>query len=223
MASVTETRHKTELDLIAAGKRGDNAALTELFGRHYPECLRLARSILRSHEESEDAVQSACFSAFRHFQSFRGESAFQTWMTRLVINQCRMVLRKPARRMTWISLDAGDSGAQSIQLAAATPTPERSFLHKEIGFALADAIASLPEALREIFTLCEISDFTVREAAAVLGLTRAAAKTQLYRARLRMRARLKSFRGRLGSATTIRTDVRVICATHRNLVEMIDR
>jgi RNA polymerase sigma-70 factor (ECF subfamily) len=194
MVSVNEIRHKTELELIADGKRGDNDAFTELFDRHYSECLRLARRILRSQEGSEDAVQSAYLSAFRHFQSFRGEAAFQTWMTRLVINQCRMLLRKPARRMTWISLDEGNPDARSIQLAAATPTPERSFLHKEIGFALADAIASLPEPLREIFTLCAVSDFTVREAAAVLGLTRAAAKTQLYRARLRMRARLRSFR-----------------------------
>jgi RNA polymerase sigma factor (sigma-70 family) len=115
-------------------------------------------------------------------------------MTRLVVNQCRMVLRKSARRMTWVSLNEEDPDGRSIQLVAATPTPERSLLRKEIGFALADAITSLPEPLREIFRLCEISDFTVREAAAVLGLTRAAAKSHLYRARPRMRARLTSFR-----------------------------
>ncbi len=192
MTSNTETRRKTELELIADGKRGDNSALTELFDRHYPQCLRLARRILHSQEESEDAVQSAYFSAFRHFQSFRGEAAFQTWMTRLVINHCRMVLRKPARRMNWISLNEGDPDVRSIQLAAATPTPEKSFLYKEIGSALADAIAALPESLRDIFMLCAVSEFTVREAAAVLGLTRAAAKTRLYRARRGMRARLKS-------------------------------
>ncbi len=113
-------------------------------------------------------------------------------MTRLVINHCRMLLRKPARRMNWISLNEGDPDARSIQLAAAMPTPEKSFLHKEIGSALADAIATLPEPLRDIFMLCAVSEFTVREAATVLGLTRAAAKTRLYRARLRLRARLKS-------------------------------
>jgi RNA polymerase sigma-70 factor (ECF subfamily) len=112
-------------------------------------------------------------------------------MTRLVINQCRMVLRKPGRRFQWVSLDDPDTSVRTIQLTAATPTPERSLLSQEISSAFADGIARLPQQMREIFTLCVVSGFTVNEAAAVLGLTRAAAKTRLFRAHVRMRSRLK--------------------------------
>lgn len=191
MAPVTEIKSKSECELIAECRHGDNEAITELFARHYPACLNVARGILHCVEESQDAVQSAYISAFRHLHTFRGESSFKTWMTRLVINQCRMVLRKPGRRFHWVSLDDPDTNVRTIQLTAATPTPERFVLSQEISSALADAMARLPQQMREIFTLCVVSGFTVNEAAAVLGLTRAAAKTRLFRAHVRMRSRLK--------------------------------
>jgi len=125
MRQVTRTQDKSELDLIADFRQGHSEAIVELFGRHYPTCLSVARRFLHSLEESQDAVQSAYFSAFRHLDSFRGESSFKTWMTRLVINQCRMVLRKPARRFNWISLDDSNLSVDPIQLAAAVPTPEK--------------------------------------------------------------------------------------------------
>jgi RNA polymerase sigma-70 factor (ECF subfamily) len=185
----TETQYTPELKLIAGCRQGDSEAIAELFGRHYQSYLSVARGFLHSFEESQDAVQAAYFSAFRHLDSFRGESSFRTWMTRLVINQCRMILRKPARRVNWISLDDPNLSVRPIQLAAEVPTPEKFVLSQEISSAMAEA--RLPEPMREIFTLCAVSGFTINEAAAVLGLTRAAAKTRLFRAHVRMRASLR--------------------------------
>src|SRR5580704_4795411 len=99
-------REKREPDLIAAAKLGDGAAIAELFERHYPSSLGVARRILRSEEESQDAVQSAYLSAFRHLRSFRGDAAFKTWITRIVTNHCLMRLRQPWRRVTRINLEA---------------------------------------------------------------------------------------------------------------------
>lgn len=191
MAPVEPIRQKTEVELIADCQRGDSAAITELFTRHYPTCLRVARRMLHSHEESQDAVQCAYFSAFRHFHRFRGEASFKTWMTRLVINQCLMVLRAPGRRMNWVSLDDPDTGTHPFQVASSTPTPERVLLSMEIKSAVSDAIARLPNQMREIYTLCAISGFSVKEAASTLGLKPAAAKTRLFRAQVRMRTSLK--------------------------------
>jgi RNA polymerase sigma-70 factor (ECF subfamily) len=78
---------KREPELIAACKRGDKVAGTELLGRHYASSLGLARGILRSEEESQDAVQSAYFSALRYIRNFRGAATFKTWITRIVINE----------------------------------------------------------------------------------------------------------------------------------------
>jgi RNA polymerase sigma-70 factor (ECF subfamily) len=184
-------RERPELELIADCRRGDKAAMTELFGRHYPTCLRLARGILRSDEESQDAVQSAYFSAFRHFHNFRGDAAFKTWISRIVMNQCLMLLREPRHRLNWVSLDDPDKCTSAIALVSSAPTPEKSALSREVASALSDAIGCLPKHMREIFTLCAVSGFSVKEAAAELGVTVAAAKTRLFRAHVQMRSRLK--------------------------------
>ena len=89
---------KPELELIAQSQQGDQAAIAELFSRHYSSCLRLARGILRSEDDSQDAVQSAYVSAFQHFYAFRGESSFRTWISRIVINRCMVQRRTPWRR-----------------------------------------------------------------------------------------------------------------------------
>src|SRR5271155_1377789 len=96
-------QEKREPELIAACKRGDRAAGTELLGRHYASSLRLARGILRSEEESWDAVQSAYFLALRHIRNFRGDARFKTWITRIVMNECLVRLRERKRRRDWVS------------------------------------------------------------------------------------------------------------------------
>ena len=182
---------KNESTLIAACRNGDKAAMNELFGRHYLSCLRLARGILRTDAECEDVVQAAYFSAFRHLQHFRGDASFKTWITRIVINQCRMLLRDPRRRLAWISLDDPDGGPPPVMFASTAPNPERSALIQETASALSDAIANLPHNMREVFKLCAVSGVPVQEAADSLGVSLAAAKSRLFRAHARLRTRLK--------------------------------
>src|SRR5271165_3394929 len=95
---------KAELQLITDSRNGNREAMAELFRRHYPLSIRLARRILPARDESSDAVQSAYLSAFRNFNSFRGDSRFKTWITRIVVNQCLMRIRNSARTRL-ISLD----------------------------------------------------------------------------------------------------------------------
>jgi RNA polymerase sigma-70 factor, ECF subfamily len=182
-------REKHEPELIAAGKRGDTAALSELFERHYPSSLSVARRILRSDEESQDAVQSAYLSAFRHLQSFRGDAAFKTWITRIVTNHCLMRLRQPWLR--WIDLDTLAVNGGSSRLTSPEPTPEASAFCREIATSLAAATASLPKPLLEVFQLYAFSGLSLRQVAAVMGLTLPAAKSRLFRANARMRKRLQ--------------------------------
>jgi RNA polymerase sigma-70 factor (ECF subfamily) len=184
-------RDKCEPELIAACKRGDEAAYTELFEQHYPSSLRVARGILRSEEESRDAVQSAYLSAFRHLHKFRGDAAFKTWITRIVTNHCLMQLRQPGFRINWINLDdLTDKGGSSL-LASTAPTPEKSTFCREISSALSDAAARLPKRLLEVFDLYAVSGLSIKEVAAVTGLTVSAAKSRLFRAQARMRVHLQ--------------------------------
>src|SRR5215469_16769786 len=132
---------KLERDLIAAGKRGDKAAIAELFERHYPSSLGIARGILRSEEESQDAVQSAYLSAFRHLQTFRGDASFKTWIGRIVTNHCLMRLRQPWLRIHRVDLDSMGANEAASTLACPAPNPEKATLSREIARALSNAAA----------------------------------------------------------------------------------
>jgi RNA polymerase sigma-70 factor, ECF subfamily len=184
-------REKPEPDLIAAAKRGDQAAITELFERHYPSSLGVARRILRSDEESQDAVQSAYLSAFRHLHSFREDATFKTWITRIVTNHCLMRLRQPWIRMKRIGLDALAGTRGSLRLASPAPTPEASAFRREVASALADAAAGLPKPLCDVFHLYAVSGLSLKQVAAAMSLTLPAAKSRLFRAKARMRESLQ--------------------------------
>ena len=184
-------QEKREPELIAAGMRGDRGALDDLFERHYPSSLCAARRILRSEEESQDAVQTAYLSAFRHLHSFRGDAAFKTWITRIVTNHCLMRLRQPWFRTHWTDLDSLAANGESSRLASPGPTPEASAFCREVGAAVADAAARLPKPLCEVFQLYAVSGLSLKQVAAAMGLTLPAAKSRLFRANARMRERLQ--------------------------------
>jgi RNA polymerase sigma-70 factor, ECF subfamily len=184
-------QEKPDLELIRHGRQGDQTAIAELFSRHYSSCLRLARAILRSEDESQDVVQSAYVSAFQHFSDFRGESSFRTWISRIVINRCMVQRRTPWSRAAWIYLDDAPAGRATDSLRCEAPTPEKSAYSREIHSALAAAVSHLPGNLREAFTLYCVSGLSVKEVAAALGLSHAAAKTRVFRARAKVRLHLQ--------------------------------
>jgi RNA polymerase sigma-70 factor (ECF subfamily) len=182
---------QSEIELIAHGRQGDQAALTELFGRHYGSCLRVARGILRSKDDSQDAVQAAYLLAFRHLRRFRGKACFKTWITRIVVNCCLMQLRDARRRASWVPLDDLNGGQGPDVLASKFPSPETVTWFREIASALSEAFDNLPKKLSEAYGLYAASDLSLKEVAAQLGLTLPATKTRLSRARAGMRRRLK--------------------------------
>lgn len=184
-------QEKLEVQLIANCKQGDEAAIAELFGRHYPSCLRLARGILHSEDDSQDAVQVAFFSAFKHLGNFRGDACFKTWITRIVVNRCLMQLREARRRATWVNLEDLRGGKGADMLASSAPSPERATWCREVTSAFSDAVSRLPKHLREVYALHAVSGLPLREVADTLGLTVAATKTRLFRARDRLRLRLR--------------------------------
>jgi len=183
-------QEKLDLELITHGNGGDRDAVAELFGRYYSSSLRLARGILRSEEDSQDAVQVAYSSAFQHLHSFRGDASFKTWITRIVVNCCLMQLRERRRHVACVYLDDLQGGRGADILASSAPTPEKSTWRHEITSAISHAISKLPKPQREVYAL-SASGLAVREIAAKLGLTVPAAKTRLFRARAGVRLHLK--------------------------------
>jgi RNA polymerase sigma-70 factor, ECF subfamily len=199
----TSLNENPEAELVRDARNGNGEAMAELFRRHYPHSIAVARRMLPAQEEFLDAVQSAYLSAFQKFQSFRGEASFKTWITRIVLNQCIMRLREPYRRRITLGLDEPVPGGTLPIIAVDSRTPEDLALRAEIESAVADAVAKLPTALRDVFTRCTVFGLPIRDTAEALGLTVQATKTRLFRARLQLRQELqKAFGGDLTLATS---------------------
>jgi RNA polymerase sigma-70 factor (ECF subfamily) len=178
--------------------------MAELFRRHYPHSIAVARRMLPAQEEFLDAVQSAYLSAFQKFQSFRAEASFKTWITRIVLNQCIMRLREPYRHRITLGLDEPVPGGSLPIIAVDSRTPEDLALRAEIESAVADAVAELPTALRDVFTRCSVFGLPIRDTAEALGLTVPATKTRLFRARLELRQKLQKAFGLTLATSRIR-------------------
>jgi RNA polymerase sigma-70 factor (ECF subfamily) len=198
----TSLNENPEAELVSDARNGNRDAIAELFRRHYTHSVAVARRILPAQEEYLDAVQSAYLSAFRNFQSFRAQSSFKTWMTRIVLNQCIMCLREPYRCRITMGLDEPVPGGTVPIIAVDSRAPEDLALRAEIESAVADAVSKLPKALSDVFTRCSVSGLSIRDTAETLGLTVQATKTRLFRARLQLRQELQAFRGGLTLATS---------------------
>jgi RNA polymerase sigma-70 factor, ECF subfamily len=192
--------NKTELQLITDSRTGDVDAIAELFQRHYASSLGVARRILQARDESQDTVQSAYLAAFRNFSSFRGESSFKTWITKIVINQCVMHLRRSSRQRRWVSLDYSFAGLVPEIAVDQAPTPEDLVRSAEIHQKVVDTAGRLPRPLRDAFLLSAIAGLSAAETAQALGLTVSATKTRIFRARSFMRSQLRDLCGKSGAS-----------------------
>ena len=186
-------KEKLDAELISDSRNGDSTAIGELFRRHYPYAVRIARNILHSEEDSLDAVQSAYLSAFQHFPSFRQQASFNTWITKILINKCMSYFRKPERRRIWVRLDDfGPDRPPIPHLTDPTPSPEEFASNREIAAVVVNATAGLPKGQQQVVTLCGLAGLSTKDAAGALGITVPAVKVRLFRARSRMRMPLQA-------------------------------
>ena len=164
----TET---TDHELVEQCKHGDEEAMAKLVRRHYGSSLRIARSIVRSHSDSEDAVQTAYGRAFQHLHTFRKEARFSTWITSIVVNQTRMHLRSQ-RRAILLSLDEPIHEQTPLYLKSRDPSPEESTARHETSTAISRAVARLPNGLRMPYTLHAVSGLPIDRGRGQIGTQR---------------------------------------------------
>jgi RNA polymerase sigma-70 factor (ECF subfamily) len=195
---------RPDSELISDGRNGDRRALSDLFERYYLSSMRIAGRILGPYEDARDVVQSAYLAAFEHFDTFRGEAQFKTWITQIVKNECFMHLRRPERRRVCPIPDEGQMKDAVMALTGRTPTPEDLAWRGEVDAAFCKAASELPKTLKDVYTLVTVFGFCVREAAQTLGLTIPATKTRLFRAQHRIRSKLVT---RLAGHTPYKTAI----------------
>jgi RNA polymerase sigma-70 factor (ECF subfamily) len=190
--------------LVERAQRGDDTAFAELVSRHRLNAEKLALSILRNREDAEDEVQNAIWKAYQHIDRFQQEARFSTWLTRIVVNQCLMRIRK-AKRARLLHVDDVRIGEEigTMDLPDKRQTPEASVGAVEVSQVLHGEIRRVPPLLRNVFVLREVERLPMPEVAARLGISVAAAKSRLLRARKELRSRLEVHIGRAGLATLL--------------------
>jgi RNA polymerase sigma-70 factor (ECF subfamily) len=170
---------------IAAGK-GDMRAFEQLYERHnrrvYSLCLRMTQNVA----EAEDLAQEAFIQLFRKIGSFRGESAFTTWLHRLTVNQVLMHFRKRSVKLERTT----DEGETPVQIVRGTENPNAMPVLDRI--ALDRALGQLPPGYRTVFVLHDIEGHDHEEIAKMLGVAVGTSKSQLHKARMKLRGILQS-------------------------------
>src|SRR6266436_5350537 len=177
--------------LVAAAKRGDAAAFEELVNRYERKIFRLTMNITRNREDAEDAMQDAFMKAYSHLDKFHEDSRFYTWLVRIAANEALMRLRK--RRPNQVSLDEPietDDDFIPQQIEDWGPSPEQRFAQTEMRDILRGVIEELTPDFRIVFVLRDVEGLSTEETAEAIGISEAAVKSRLLRARLKLRQKL---------------------------------
>jgi RNA polymerase sigma-70 factor, ECF subfamily len=172
-------------DLIERAQQGDADAFAALFhthkGRIYSLCLRMTNNSA----EAEDLTQDAFLQVFRKIRGFRGDSAFSTWLHRLSVNTVLMHFRK--KSLCQVSLDEPYDNQDGGKVSHEIATRDCSLAGCVDRVVLARAIKDLPPGYRNIFVLHEIEGYEHQEIAQMLGCSIGNSKSQLYKAKMRVR------------------------------------
>lgn len=178
-----------ENPLLEAARAGDAAALEKLLEQHEPRVYRFARRMCRHHEDAEDVLQESLLAAARGLSGFRGASSLSTWLFTIARSHCIKKRRRSRFAPTEVSLDAGEADA-ARESPDPAPDPEEALHSRRLEAALEQAIAGLDRKYREVFVLRDVEGLTAPEVATVTGLSIAAIKSRLHRARARVREEL---------------------------------
>lgn len=189
-------------NLVSLCQQGDRAAFGELMQRHQAGALKVALSIVRDKQDAEDEVQNAFWKAYEHINQFQRDARFSTWLTRIVVNQCLMRLRQ-SRRARFAYIDDAQIGEETMTLELQDPSesPEETVGRAQVAEVLKLEIRRTPPLLRNVFLLRDVQQRPMEEVADDLGISVAAAKSRLLRARAELRNRLRRHYGNVGPAT----------------------
>jgi RNA polymerase sigma-70 factor, ECF subfamily len=178
-----------EAEAIERAKRGDAEAFQALYDKHkrrvYSLCLRMTANTA----EAEDLTQEAFLQLYRKIATFRGESAFSTWLHRLSVNVVLMHLRK--KGLPVVSLEETTQGGEE-------DSPKKDFGAEDLALAgsidrlqLQKAVDDLPPGYRTIFVLHDVEGYEHNEIAEIVGCSIGNSKSQLHKARMKLRDLLK--------------------------------
>ena len=197
--------------LVDKIKNGDYKAFESLVTRYESKVYRLAIRMLRNQQDAEDALQETFLQVHRGLAGFEGRSAFSTWLFRLATNVCLMKIRhrgtEPSKLLPLEDYLPRHEEGEVPQMVDWTIRPEEALLSKESREKMMEALEKVPPEYRAVFILRDMEGFSNAETGESLGISVAAVKSRLHRARLALRGLLSDYfemeegAKRLGSGT----------------------
>jgi RNA polymerase sigma-70 factor (ECF subfamily) len=180
-----ERPESSDYELAQKAAGGDLGAFEELYRRHFRRVYALALRMTANPEEAEDLAQETFIQLFKKIGMFRGESAFTTWLHRMTVNQVLMHFRRRKSRPEYTS----EEGETPDQIVKGTENQARMPVVDRI--VLEDAIAKLPAGYRSVFVLHDVEGYEHNEVAEMLGISEGTSKSQLHKARLKLRSLIR--------------------------------
>ena len=174
-----------DFELTQAAAAGNMMAFEEIYQRHHRRVYSICLRMLQNATEAEDLTQDVFIQLYRKIGSFRGDSAFTTWLHRLTVNQVLMHFRKRNVKFEKTT----EEGETPVQIVGGTENPRKMPVVDKI--AIENAIAQLPDGYRNVFVLHDVEGYEHEEVARILGCSVGTSKSQLHKARLKLRKLLQ--------------------------------
>lgn len=168
---------------------GEHRLYEQIMRRYNARLYRICMSIINNDSEAEDIMQVAYIKAYEHLHTFKKQSSFSTWLTRILINESLHHLKKNRRHVV---MEANHE-EQVNGTVKTDNTPVKSLLNKELSAMLEQALAQLPEKYRLVFVMREVENMSIAETVDTLNITEANVKVRLNRAKTMLRDSLSSY------------------------------
>jgi len=177
---------------IRKAKKGDIESYQELYGVFARKVLNFIYRMVNSPEEAEDLAQETFLAVYQKLGTLKDDSKFEPWLFRIARNF--VYQRYRTRSPSTVSIDALDENGQQVtQLVDTRKNPDEAFQNVELEDVVADVIAGLPEKYREVFILSALQHLSYQQIAEVVGRSLPSIKTDIHRARLEVRKRVKEY------------------------------
>ncbi len=192
MTTIPTTPDDTDLELVRRVQAGDQTAFNLLVLKYQHRVLKLVGRFVNDTAEAEDVAQEAFLKAYRALASFRGDSAFYTWLYRIAINTAKNALVSQRRRPVDFNLDLQDPDQYERQAKLReADTPEGVLLTDEIRAVVEEAMEQLPEDLRTAIVLRELEGLSYEEIAEAMDCPVGTVRSRIFRAREAIDKKLK--------------------------------
>jgi RNA polymerase sigma-70 factor (ECF subfamily) len=188
-------RNISDVGLVDEFKAGDISAFEEIISRYESKVMNLALRFTRNQEDAEEVLQDVFTTVYRKIDGFRGQSAFSSWLYRIVVNAAFMKLRKRKQTQT-VSID--DLAPAVKQYCMERDAVTNQHLHnvaisRELQEVLQRAIDRLPDQYRAVFVLRDVDGLSNQETGEILNLSIPAVKSRLHRSRIMLRKKLQRY------------------------------